>query len=255
MRRLTLAILALLLVTTVPRAADAQIVVHDPINYVEIYASRLQLVQQLNQLRRQAQRLALSKLARYRTPEIRWRTHDFELAFPYARPYLTALNYGDPGGTLYLRTVDPLRATEAALARLPFEQRRRAMAQLASIELADSAAQMAIHQVGAIRFNGRSMLQAIQDLETDTVSGLDDDHTQVAVLNKINASGVLTLRAQQNTNQLLMHLVEQLLADAKRQRDAEVQHVNSRLVLAEDGEAFYRQVFGGVARQLAAGWP
>jgi len=92
------------------------------------------------------------------------------------------------------------------------------------------------------------MLQSIADLETDTLSGLDDDHTQVAVLDKINAAGVLTVRAQQNTNQLLMHLIEQLLADAKRQRDAEVQHVNSRLVVAEAGEAFYRQVFGGVAR-------
>ena len=253
MRPLTLAILALLLITLVPCAADAQIVVHDPVNYIEIYASRLQLVQQLNQLRQQAQRLAQSKLLRYRTPEIRWRTHDFQFAFPYARPYLTALNYGDAGGAMYLSTVDPLRAADTALARLPFDQRRRATAQLASIELADSAAQMAIHQIGAIRYNGRTVLQAIQDLETDTVSGLDADHTQVAVLNKINASGVLTLRAQQNTNQLLMHLVEQLLADAKRQRDAEAQHVNSRLVLAEEGETFYRQVFGGVARQLAAG--
>ena len=253
--RLTLAALVLMLVSALPRPAAAQILVHDPTNYWELYYARLQQIQQLEHWRRQAMRLAQGKLQRYRTPPVPWRIHDFETAFPYARDYLAALNYGDTMGSAYLRTIDPLRVADAALARLPFDQRRRATAQLADIQLADSAAQMAIHQVGTIRYTGRSVLQAINDLETDTVSPFDDDQTQVAVLNKINAGSVMGLRAQQHTNQLLVHLVEQLLAEAKRQRDAEVQHVNSRLVLAEEGEPFYRQVFGGVARQLSAGRP
>jgi hypothetical protein len=254
-RRLALIVLLVCLAAAWPRAADAQWVVHDPINFWELYVQRLQQLQQLEHWRKQAQRLAQSKLVRYRTPPVPWRIHDVEAAFPYARDVLAALNYGDGQGAAYLRTVDTLRSATVALARLPFDQRRRATAQLADIELADSAAQMAIHQIGTIRYNGRSALQAINDLETDTLSPFDDDQTQVAVLNKINAGSVLELRAQQHTNQLLVHLVEQLLADAKRQRDAEVQHLNSRLLVAEDGESFYRQVFGGVARQLTAGRP
>ncbi len=248
-------LVAVAAVVAVPQTVSAQWIVHDPTNYWELYYARLQQLQQLEHWRRQAMRLAQGKLQRYRTPPVPWRIHDFETAFPYARDYLAALNYGDTQGTAYQRVVDPLRAATVALARLPFDQRRRATAQLADIELADSAAQMAIHQIGTIRYNGRSVLQAINDLETDTLSPFDDDQTQTAVLNKINAGSVLGLRAQQHTNQLLLHLVEQLLADAKRQRDAEVQHVNSRLVLAEEGETFYRQVFGGVARQLTAARP
>lgn len=248
-------LVALAAEVAVPQSVSAQFIVHDPTNYWELYYSRLQQLQQLEHWRRQAMRLAQGKLQRYRTPPVPWRIHDFETAFLYARDYLAALNYGDTQGTAYQRVVDPLRAATVALGRLPFDQRRRATAQLADIELADSAAQMAIHQIGTIRYNGRSVLQAINDLEHDTLSPFDDDQTQTAVLNKINAGSVLGLRAQQHTNQLLVHLVEQLLADAKRQRDAEVQHVNSRLVQAEEGEAFYRQVFGGVARQLTATRP
>ncbi len=249
------AVLAALALAATPSQASAQFIVHDPTNYWELYYARLQQLQQLEHWRRQAMRLAQGKLQRYRTPPVPWRIHDFEAMYPFARDYLAALNYGDSVGGAYLRSIDPLRAVETALARLPIDQRRRATAQLAGVELADSAAQMAIHQVGTIRYNGRSVLQAINDLEVDTLSPFDDDQTQVAVLNKINAGSVIGLRAQQHTNQLLVHVVEQLLADAKRQREAEVQHVNSRLVLAESGEAFYRQVFGGVARQLSASRP
>ena len=238
-----------------PRVAHAQFIVHDPTNYWELYAQTMQQIQQFEHWKKQAQRLAQGKLLRYRTPPVPWRIHDFEVGFPYARDVLAALNYGDSQGSAYARTVDALRSANAALARLPLDQRRRATAQLADIDLADSTAQMAIHQVGTVRFAGRAILQAITDLETDTLSPFDDDQTQVAVLNKINAGSVIGLRAQQHTNQLLVHLVEQLLADAKRQRDAEVQHLNSRLVIAESGELFYRQVFGGVARQLTAGRP
>ena len=254
-RVLVVGVLATAVFSAFPPSASAQFIVHDPTNYWELYYSRLQQLQQLEHLRKQAMRLAQAKLQHYRTPPVPWRIHDFDAAYPYARDYLAALNYGDTLGTAYLRTIDPLRTADAALARLPIEERRRATAQLADIQLADSAAQMAIHQVGTIRYNGRSVLQAINDLEADTLSPFDDDQTQTAVLNKINAGSVIGLRAQQHTNQLLVHLVEQLLADAKRQRDAEVQHVNSRLVLAEEGEAFYRQVFGGVARQLTAARP
>lgn len=228
--------------------ARAQLVVHDPISFVEVFLSHLELVRQLEHLRAQAQRLADWRLQRYRTPALPWALHRPEAAL-FAGPYLEALNAGRRD--LLEAMLDPLRAADAALDRMAPDVRRRTITQAASVELADHVAGLAVEELGALRDRAEAMTDAIHDLERDAVATDDDAHTQIAVLNKINAANVVGLRAQQNTNQLLLALTEQLLADAKRQRDAYIQTLNSRLVVAEEGPNFYHQVFTGVAAQLA----
>src|SRR3954467_9219592 len=88
----------------VPRASatpQAQFVVHDPLNYAQALARYAQLIEQLRFMVKQAKRLPVDMVARYRVPATRWRHHDVEGQYPYARPLLTALNFGDTSGALY----------------------------------------------------------------------------------------------------------------------------------------------------------
>jgi hypothetical protein len=98
-----------------------------------------------------------------------------------------------------------------------------------TIELADSVANMGIHQVGAIRYNGRSVLQSILNMETDAFDDSDSYNSQIAVLNKINGANVLALRVNETTSQFLMHILEQLLVQNIRARDAEAGAMDARL--------------------------
>jgi hypothetical protein len=52
-------------------------------------------------------------------------------------------------------------------------------------------------------------------------------NTEVSVLNKINAAGVLTLRTLQDSNKLLASLLEQQTIIAKQQREATTNAINA----------------------------
>jgi hypothetical protein len=54
-----------------------------------------------------------------------------------------------------------------------------------------------------------------------------DLNSEVSVLNKINAAGVLTLRTVQDSNKLLASLLEQQTILAKQQRDATTNSINT----------------------------
>ena len=70
-------------------------------------------------------------------------------------------------------------------------------------------------------------------MEDDSLSTADDLNTLVAVLNKINAAGVLSLRTTQiHANQLLVSLLETQLVDAARRRDAEVAAINGAVLFS-----------------------
>jgi hypothetical protein len=207
----------------------------------------IQLVRQLEALARQAKRLPGSIINRYRVPEVLWRTHG---AFPYAAPILTGLNVGDADGSLYRQAVDRLEAIDDILARLPAALRDRLEAQYATIELSDSVAQMAIHQAGAIRVNGPETLAAIQAMEDDAVSGLDDFHTQTALLNKINGASVLGLRIAEQSTQFLMHTLEQLLVDNKRTREGEVRLMNATIHQWRYGQPYGADLFRNTTSNL-----
>ena len=69
--------------------------------------------------------------------------------------------------------------------------------------------------------NAPAVEAAIQNLEDDSLSSDPDMNTEIAVLNKINAAGMIAVRNSQDTNKLLVALAEQQIIEAKRQRDAE----------------------------------
>ena len=178
--------------------------------------------QQHSQLRRMAQRLSLfTNLAKYVLEDPpRWRTHGG--AFLYANAYNDALIFGDAGGAAYVELTHRLLSATQSLSRLPADARRSLLARLATIELTDAAAIAATHDSGQLRLNGRRReLQAIDALETHVIDP-SNEQSATAVLDKISGAVVIAARQRQARAQLLAGIVEQLLVEGKRARDAGV---------------------------------
>jgi hypothetical protein len=122
--------------------------------------------------------------------------------------------------------------------------------QYATVELADGANTNAIATIGAIRGNAQTIQTQIGNLEQDSLSNDSDLNTQVAVLNKINASGVLTLRTLQDSNKLLASLLEEQTILAKQQREATTNTINTDIQRQASFAANMAQVTGTLTDSL-----
>ena len=244
-------ILTAIVLALAANTVQAQFVVHDPTNYAQAIARYAQMVQQYRLLLAQARRLPSELAVRYRVPQPRWRSHD-PSASAYARSILASLNTGDSSGAGYRSVVDQLVDLSAILPTLPPDLQRRIANTYATIQIADSVARTGIDQIGRVRDNGARVLTAIADMESDAGALADDLHTQVAVLNKINGANVLALRVGEASNQLQMHMLEQLLVQSKRSRDAEGQAMTARLFQWRYGAEYGRTLFARTAVGLDA---
>jgi hypothetical protein len=248
MRQCLVCVVVLLGVLCLPAMVSAQFVVHDPTNYAQAITTYQQLVQQYQLLLQQARRLPVNQATRYRVPTLPWPSHGTAAA--YAHPLLDALNRGDATGAQYAQTIAAVDPIQTALAQIPAGLRARIGTAYATIELADRVARSAVHQAGALRTHGATVLQTIQSMEDDAVSGDDRFHTQAALLNKINAASVLGLRIAEQTSQSLLHVVEQLLVTNKRQRDAEAKLMNAQLYQWRYGQSYAQDLFRQTAQGL-----
>jgi hypothetical protein len=240
-------IVAVLLVTVLcVGTASAQLgsgIVYDPTNYHNAVLRYLQLQQHLAQLQKtftqivttynlalQMSRNLKNMPARYRAQFSNWRN-------------ATATNtYGNTSGWLGgvnadLNTIDGyLRATTqlsqfnpATLNGMPDYEQTRMKSQYASVELADGANVNALSTIGAIRANAAALEARMNNLEQDSFSDDDSLNSEVAVLNKINATNVLTLRSVQDSNKLLASLLEQQTIASKQQREMTTNSINTEI--------------------------
>jgi hypothetical protein len=180
-----------------------------------------------------------TNLDKYALPDPpRWRTHDFENpdVSLSARDYLAALNYGDASGAAYLVASHPLVTVPAFVDSLDAAARRELTARLATVNIADATAIAATNDAGRLRYNGRRELAAINSLETDVIDP-SGSQSATAVLDKISGASLIAARQRQARDQLLTGIVEQLLIDNKRSRDAEVTAMNMQLVNLRDARA------------------
>jgi hypothetical protein len=81
--------------------------------------------------------------------------------------------------------------------------------------------------IGAIRDNAQTLQTQINNLEQDSLSSDPDLNSEVSVLNKISAANVLTLRTLQDSNKLLVSLLEQNVIAAKQQREVTANSINT----------------------------
>ncbi len=259
MRRLGL---SLLLVLVGAGSVQAQITVTDVATTIRsritaVVQEYLHILQrdQHSQLRRMAQRLSMfTDLGKFRVPDPpKWRIHDFEdpRLFHFSRPYHAALNYGDAAGSAYLAISHPVLPAEQAMSRLPPAARRFLSARLATLNAADAAIITATHQSGQTRLNGRRELSAIDGLERDVTNGTLEQST-TAVLDKISGAVLIGARQREARGQLLTGVVEQLLIENKRGRDADASAMNMQLVTWRDRAAANEAMVAGTGDALRA---
>ncbi len=90
----------------------------------------------------------------------------------------------------------------------------------------------------------------IGNLEQDSFSGDSGLNSEVSVLNKINAAGVLTLRTLQDSNKLLASLLEQQTILAKQQREATTNTINADIARQASLAGNMAQVSGSLTNSL-----
>ena len=237
MFRRTLVGLVLVLATTT--SARAQLVVIDPANLYQTVLIAERTWQHYQELRRQYETICECPRPWEHggLPDSHHRDHDARSGrWEYGRPWIQALNSGDATGAAYLSTALPLLRPTTTPARMTAAARRTLERQYATIEIADSVAMMAGHQVALSRgYHGR-LQTAVNALQDDVLNGLLRYHEMTAILDKSRPASSSDV-GRTWANQLLSHALEQLLSRSKRQRDTEAATINMQLTTWRDGNA------------------
>jgi len=218
-------------------------IVYDPTNYHNAVLRYLQLQQHLAQLQKTytqtvtAYNLALQMSrnlknmpARYRAQFSNWRNVTATNTYGNTAGWLGGINTDLNTINGYLRATTQLSFyNPTALANMPDREQARVKSQYASVELADGANINALSTIGAIRGNAAALETRMNNLEQDSLSDDSSLNSEVAVLNKINATNVLTLRSIQDSNKLLASLLELQTIAAKQQRETTANAINTDL--------------------------
>jgi len=250
-----LAVLAVLVLgaTSLTVPVRAQLVVYDPVNYIEAVQQYLQIVREYDMMLAQIRRVPVDIATRYHAHSIEWTLHTLTDPLVYAEPLLRALNEGDPIGKAYRDLIDRLEIPTDVFSHMPPELRRRLISSYSTVELADSIARLAINQTGAARTDGPFTLQAIRNVEHDIANPGDDFHSQTALLEKINAAEAIALRVGEQTNQFQLSTLEQQTIETKRKRDTEAAVMNATIYQWRYGQAYGADLFRNTATDLD-GW-
>ena len=220
-------------------------IVYDPTNYANAVLRYGQLVQQLNQLRqtyaqivarynlalRMAQNLQ-NMPARYRAQFSNWRDVVAPNTYGNTATWVTGMNTGSAGAVnagYQQATVPLLRYNSQELSGMTSDELNRVKSQYASVELTDGANVTSIAAIGAIRNDAQNIENQINNLEQDSLSNNPNLNTEIGVLNKINAANVLMLRTLQDSNKLLLSLLEQNVIAAKQQREETANSINAEV--------------------------
>ncbi len=254
-----------------PIQASAQFgvsIVYDPTNYANALLRYAQLVQQLNQLRVTYEQIVnqynlalrmsrnLPNMAtRYVTTWAPWRNADAQDIYGNTATWINGVNFGVLPTVVsgYQQATNTLLPyTAALLAAMPANQVQRVQSDAATIQLADGAAENAMAMIGTIRANALNTTNAISNIQNDSLSDDPNLNTQVSVLNKVNATSVLSLQNAQDTNKLLVSLLEQQTILSKQARDSATNVTNADISRRLNSVAFGQQLAGGIGQTLNA---
>jgi hypothetical protein len=224
-------------------------VVYDPTNYANALLRYKQLIQQVAQLKQTYEQilnqynLALQMAknlrnmpARYKATFSQWRTFTANDLYGNANPWVNAVNGAGAQsvGPAYLRaTIPVLTYNQTDLNAINPTDAENLKSTYASLELSDGANVSALTTVGNVRANAATVQQQISNLEQDSLSGDPALNSEVSVLNKINASNVLTLRTLQDGNNIRLATLEQQVLQAKRQRDIDAANLNLAIAMRQ----------------------
>jgi hypothetical protein len=215
-------------------------VVYDPTNYsnallryyqlqqhlIQLKNSYAQLVQQYN-LAVQMSKNLQNMPARYRAQFSQWKNTSAQDTYGNTNSWVTGINTGNINQGYQQATTQILPYSQDTLSGMTPDELARVKSQYASVELADGANTTAMSAIGSIRGNAQVLQTQIGNLEQDSLSSDANLNTEVAVLNKINAAGVFTLRTLQDSNKLLASLLEEQTILAKQQREVTTNTINA----------------------------
>ena len=241
-------------------------IVFDPTNYnnallryyqlqqhlIELQKSYTQITNHLNLALQMAQFIK-NMPARYRAIFSQWRNVTSLNTFGNTVSWINGINTGVlPNiNTGYLQATTPLAQYDPyELSGMDASELGRVQSQYASVELEDGANINAMATIGAIRGSADDVQTQIANLEQDSFSDDANLNTEVSVLNKINAAGVLTLRTVQDSNKLLASLLEQQTILAKQQRDATTNAINTDIARQATMAGNMSQVTGTITDSL-----
>ncbi len=269
MKKLLATALIALLSTTGPNSAQAQVVgsvVYDPANYKNATLRYAQLIAQLRQLRAtyaqvlnhynlavQMSHSIPNMVSRYGTSSTPWRYANARDLYGNTTPWLNGANSGLVPAVLngYQKATSTLQSySQTLLSLMPQSEVQRLEADAATVELVDGAAQNALAAIGAIRANAVSTTSTIRNIQSDSLSSNANLNTEVGVLNKVNATSVLSLQSAQDTNKLLVALLEQQTILSKQLRDASTNITNADISRRQNTVAFRQQLTGNIGQTL-----
>ena len=218
-------------------------IVYDPTNYGNALLRYYQLEQHLIQLKNSYAQLVAqynfavqmaknigNMPARYKAPFSLWRNTLAQDSYGNTGAWVNGMNFGQTGvasSGYQQATTHLLPYNQAQLSGMNADELSRVESQYATGELADGANTTAMATIGSIRGNAQQIQTQIGNLEQDSLSNDPNLNTEVAVLNKINAAGVLTIRTLQDSNKLLASLLEEQTILAKQQREATTNTINA----------------------------
>lgn len=249
--------------------ASAQLgsgIVYDPTNYQNAVLRYQQLQQHLLQLQKSYAKIT-SQLelatqmatfirnmpARYRALFSQWRNVTSLNTFGNTGSWISGINSGllPNINTGYQRsTTQLLPYNPGHLSGMDRFELDRVQSQYATVQLVDGANINAMATIGSIRGSAQDIQTQIANLEQDSFSGDSGLNTEVSVLNKINAAGVLTLRTVQDSNKLLASLLEMQTILAKQQRESTTNSINADIQRQAGLAANMTQMTGTLTNSL-----
>ncbi|MBS1852780.1 MAG: hypothetical protein JST79_17895 [Acidobacteria bacterium] len=252
-----------------PSRAHAQFgfgIVYDPTNYANALLRYSQLVQQLNQLRAtygqivnqynlalQMSRNLPNMAKRYAAPWAPWRYANAQDVYGNTTTWINGVNTGVLPTVLsgYQKATNTfLTYNPALLSAMPASEVQRVQADAATVQLVDGAAQSALQMIGTIRANALNTTNTISNIQNDSLSNDPNLNSEVSVLNKVNATNVLALQNAQDTNKLLVALLEQQTILAKQARDSATNTTNADISRRLNSAGFGQQLAGGIGQTL-----
>jgi len=259
--------LAGVLASTVVAPVAAQLfgIVFDPENYANAVLRYEQLRQQFTELVmmytqirsqyellvEQARQLPVAMGARYRTVSTPWSILVAPHRYGTTTGWVGAANTGQSATTAVAAATEAMGAY-TDLSRLAADEAARVRTRYDRIELTDATVAHDLEALGTIRSHQPSVEQVVRNLESDAFSDASDFNTEIAVLNKINATAVTSARLTHDMNNILISLLEQQLIDAITRRDATVEGVNAHIAFVAEARPLLDQTTAHTTEALTA---
>ncbi|MGH9421852.1 MAG: hypothetical protein ACRD3J_17890, partial [Thermoanaerobaculia bacterium] len=134
--------------------------------------------------------------------------------------------------------------------QLSADEAQRVRTGYGTLELIDGLTVHSLEMLGYLRRHSTDVELSLRRLEDDSFSRDPSGNTQVAVLNKINAATVSSVRMSKDTNQILIALLETQLAETKRRREADAVAVNAHIAFETHTRDLFRQTSAGTTEAL-----